>query len=382
MATGVLLPEWKRFHPQFVQPEMLHLLNDGNKERYEKYVQSFGNVLKGRQHIGNIDGFLSGQSDPRKPGLSLSAIDLAKDTGALPLLSGLMKLDTGGRGKFHAMDESFLQLDRMYAKGFYLNLKNTVKEPLIELVRASQDGGMLVHHDLIVLEPGAHITILRIAEGSNGGMISDNVEIYAGEGSRIDYITLNRSKKGSFYTAVKRARVAEGATVNWYHVDLYESNTAMSLRSMLAGPRAESRMTGVVVAQGEAQKDMSYETFHTAPDTVTSVLVRAAVLDTAKVVYRALTYIASGSKRAKVEQAEKSIMLGEHARFDGIPSLWIDEDDVVASHSASSGMADDQVMFYLKSRGIPHQQAEKLITDGFIASLLNTVPLDLLKGYY
>ena len=75
-------------------------------------------------------------------------------------------------------------------------------------------------------------------------------------------------------------------------------------------------------------------------------------------------------------------MLGEHARFDGIPSLWIDEDDVIASHSASSGMADDQAMFYLKSRGIPHQQAEKLITDGFIASLLNTVPLDLLKGYY
>ena len=382
MATGVLLPEWKRFQTQFVQPGMLHLLNDGNKERYEKYVQTYGDVLKGKRSFGNIDGYLSGQNDPTIPGLSLSAIDLATDAGALPQLSGLMKLGTDGRGKFHAMDESFLQLDRLYAKGFYLNFKESIKEPIIELVRASQDDGMLVHHDLIVLEPGTHVTVLRIAEGSSGGMISDNVEIYAGEGSHIEYITLNRSKKGSLYTAVKRARVAEGAAVNWYHVDLYESNTAMSVRSTLAGSRAESRMTGVVVAQGEARKDMSYETFHSAPDTVTSVLVRAAVLDTAKVVYRALTHIASGSKRAKVEQTEKSIMLGEHARFDGIPSLWIDEDDVIASHSASSGMADDQVMFYLKSRGIPHQQAERLVTDGFIASLLNTVPLDLLKGLY
>jgi Fe-S cluster assembly protein SufD len=170
--------------------------------------------------------------------------------------------------------------------------------------------------------------------------------------------------------------------VNWYNVDLYEGNTVMSLRSTLAGGGAESRMTGVLIGKGNSQKDVSYETFHDAPDTVTSVMVRAAVLDTAKVIYRALTHIASGSKRAKVEQAEKSILLGEQAKFDGIPSLWIDEDDVAASHSASSGMVDEQALFYLKSRGIPHRQAEKLITDGFIASLLNKAPLDVLSGLY
>jgi Fe-S cluster assembly protein SufD len=382
MVTGVVLPEWKRFNTKFIRPDVLNLLNDGNEALYEKYIQSFGDVFKSKYIIGNIDGYLSEHSERYKPDLSLSTIDLAKDIDVLPQVFSLMKLDTEGRGKFHSMDESFLQLDKVYGKGFYIHLKNTVTESVVEFVRATQESGILVHHDLIILEPQTHITMLRIVEGSNGGMISDNVEIYAGSGSSIEYITLNRSRKGVFSTAVKRAQVSEGAKVNWYNVDLYESDTAMSTRSMLAGHGAETRMTGVVVGKGEAQKDMSYETFHTAPDTVTSVLVRAAVLDKAKVVYRALTHIASGSKRAKVEQAEKSIMLGEHARFDGIPSLWIDEDDVIASHSASSGMVDEQTMFYLKSRGIPHKQAEKLITDGFIASLLNKVPLNLLKGLY
>ncbi len=382
MVTGLILPEWKRFNTKFIRPDVLNLLNDGNEALHEKYIQSFGDVFKSKYIIGNIDGYLSEHNERYKPDLSLSTIDLSKDVAALPQMFSLMKLDTEGRGKFHSMDDAFLQLDTVYGKGFYIHLKNTVTEPVVEFVRATKESGILVHHDLIVLEPQTHITMLRIVEGSNGGMISDNVEIYAGRGSSIKYITLNRSKKGVFSTAVQRAQVSEGAKVNWYNVDLYESNTAMSIRSMLVGRGAESRMTGVVIAPGESQKDLSYETFHTAPDTVTSVLVKAAILDKAKVVYRALTHIASGSKRAKVEQAEKSIMLGEHARFDGIPSLWIDEDDVIASHSASSGMVDDQTMFYLKSRGIPHEQAEKLITDGFIASLLNKEPVNLLKGLY
>ncbi len=382
MVTGVILPEWKRFNAKFIKPELLTLLNNGNKTQYDTYIKSFGDVLKNKHIIGDIDGYLSEHNDQYKPYFSLSPIDIAKGFDAQQHLSGLTALDTSGRGKFHSMDESFLQLDRMYGKGFYLNLKNTIPEPLVEFIKATQENGILVHHDVIVLEPGTHITLLRIVEGSSGGMISDNVEIYAGRGSSLQYITLNRSKKGVFYTALQRAQVSEGAKVNWYNIDLYESNTAMSIRSMLVGKNSESTMTGVIVGKGESQKDLSYETFHTAPDTVTSVLVRAAVLDTAKVVYRALTHIASGSKRAKVEQAEKSIMLGEHARFDGIPSLWIDEDDVIASHSASSGMVDDQAMFYLKSRGIAHEQAEKLITDGFIASLLDKEPVNLLKGLY
>ena len=382
MTTGVLLPAWKRYTARFIQPEALKFLHNGTRAGFEKYIQSFGEILKNRHVLGNIDGYLSENGERSEPSYDLSTIDLAGGSVPSPKLLGLMKLDTAGRGKFHAMDEAFLQIDRTFGRGFYLHLKDTPAEPVVECIAATEEDGLLVHHDLIILEPDTHSTIVRIVDGAREGMVSDNVEIYAGRGSSADCITLNRSRKDTRYTAVHRAQVAEGARVNWYNVDLYDGNTAMSVRSTLAGNGAESRMVGVLIGKGDSQKDVSYETFHAAPDTVTSVLVRAAVLDTAKVVYRALTHIASGSRRAKVEQAEKSILLGEHARFDGIPSLWIDEDDVAASHSASSGMVDEQALFYLKSRGIPHHQAEKLITDGFIASLLNRTPLDLLQGLY
>lgn len=381
MIAGIALPQWKRLNTQFIKSETLNILDNGNRSTYDAYVKTFTDKLQSRPVICNIDGYLVQDNVQSNSSMSLETIDLIKNRRPSNLFD-LMKTDTSGRGRFHAMDESFLQIDKAYAKGFYIRLKNSIREPLVELINAGQDKGILVHHDLIILDPGTHLVLLRIIDGKGSSMVVDNVEVYAGRDSKLEYITLNRSKKDSFYTAIKQAQVSENAMVNWYNVDLGDSNTALSTRSMLLEPHAESRMTGIVVGKGESQKDISYETFHSAPDTVTSVLVRTAVLDKAKVIYRALTHIASGSKRAKVDQAEKSIMLGTQARFDGIPSLWIDEDDVIASHSASSGMVDEQAMFYLESRGIPQTQAEKLITDGFIASLLSKDPISLLAGFY
>ncbi|MGC8685071.1 MAG: SufD family Fe-S cluster assembly protein [bacterium] len=382
MDTPVTLPVWKRFNTGFIRLESLKTINTGTHDRYKEYKSSLEKGLKTRYVIGNFDGYTEAEQiqELYEPLFSISQIDATKGIIPSPYLFSIMKLDTSGRGKFHSMDQSFVSIDKAYAKGFFIVIKESFEQPLVEFVKLTEEGGLLVHHDVIELKPQTHTIILRVVEGVGKGMIADNVEIFANQGSSVDYVTVNKTKKNGFYSAIKRARLSGGANVNWYNIDMDESNIAISTRSILAEPGSETRLIGVVVGKGDAQKDISYETFHTAPDTTTSVLVRAAVLDQAKVIYRALTHITSGSKRAKVEQAEKSIMLGEHARFDGIPSLWIDEDNVIASHSASSGMVDEQTMFYLKSRGIPHHIAEKLITDGFIGSLLNTYPINLVNS--
>ncbi|MCL5278169.1 MAG: SufD family Fe-S cluster assembly protein [Deltaproteobacteria bacterium] len=375
----MLLPEWKRLSTKSLGSGTLGLPAGTKGRGHDAYVRDIAQRLGNNRVVCDTDGYLSHDGLANVRTLSVEEIDAVNDRKPSGIFD-LLRLDTHGRGKFHSMDESFLRMDRAYAKGFSIHVKSSMEEPIVELVRADRESRLLVHHDLIVLEPGVHLVMLRVVEGRETSMIADNTEVYAGSGSRLEYITVNRSGKGAFYTAIKQARVSERAAVDWYTIDLTESNVATSTRSTLAGAHAESRMTGVFTGRGESQKDISYETFHTAPDTVTSVLVRAAVLDRAKVIYRALTHIASGSKRARVEQTEKSIMLGEQAQFNGIPSLWIDEDDVTASHSASSGMVDEQAMFYMKSRGISHRDAERLITEGFISSLLNREPMSLLNG--
>ncbi len=379
MSINIVLPQWKRFDTKFINLADLNPASNGSAEAYRDYADHIAKTLNHESVIGNIDGYITRNGSHLNPYVLLDKIDAEKQSNHL---FKLMKLDTDNRGKFHSMDDIFLQIDRSYLNGFSMHVKSSPDKPVVEFVKSTQHNSLMVHHDLIMIEPETNMTLLRIIKTDNTALIFDNVEVYLGKGSTLNYVTLNKSRHDSFYTAIKRAVVGEHARINWYNIDLEAVNTVISTRSMLYAPYGESRMLSVIIGSGDAQKDVSYETFHRAPRTSTSVHVRAAIRDNSRLNYRALTYVAPGAKNSKVEQAEKAITLGNTARFDGIPSLWIDEDEVEASHSASSGSVDEDAMFYIKSRGIPRDEAENLVVQGFISSVLNKEPVSLLSGLF
>jgi Fe-S cluster assembly protein SufD len=69
-------------------------------------------------------------------------------------------------------------------------------------------------------------------------------------------------------------------------------------------------------------------------------------------------------------------MLSPQARGDANPILLIDEDDVTAGHAASVGRVDPTQLYYLMSRGIPKLEAERLIIHGFLAPVVNEIPIE------
>lgn len=73
-------------------------------------------------------------------------------------------------------------------------------------------------------------------------------------------------------------------------------------------------------------------------------------------------------------------MLSGEARGDANPILLIDEDDVTAGHAASVGRVDDMQLYYLQSRGITREDAEKLIIHGFLAPVVNELPIETIKN--
>jgi Fe-S cluster assembly protein SufD len=75
-------------------------------------------------------------------------------------------------------------------------------------------------------------------------------------------------------------------------------------------------------------------------------------------------------------QTSRNIVLSEHAKADAIPNLEIEANDVRCGHAASVGPVDDDAVFYLESRGIPHDEAERLIVTGFFQEVLDRVTID------
>lgn len=72
-------------------------------------------------------------------------------------------------------------------------------------------------------------------------------------------------------------------------------------------------------------------------------------------------------------------MLSEHARGDANPILLIDENDVTAGHAASVGRVDPEELYYLMSRGIPRQEAERLVIRGFLGAVITAIPLKAMR---
>ena len=82
---------------------------------------------------------------------------------------------------------------------------------------------------------------------------------------------------------------------------------------------------------------------------------------------------------ANGQQTEKVLMLSPKARGDANPILLIDEDDVKAGHAASVGQVNPEQVYYLMSRGITKEEAERLIIYGFLAPVVSEIPIETVR---
>ena len=96
-------------------------------------------------------------------------------------------------------------------------------------------------------------------------------------------------------------------------------------------------------------------------------------------ILNSITKIEKGASKSNGQQSGKVLMLNPKARGDANPILLIDENDVVAGHAASVGRVDPLQIYYLMSRGIPKEEAEKLIVNGFLDTVISNIPSKSLR---
>jgi Fe-S cluster assembly protein SufD len=109
------------------------------------------------------------------------------------------------------------------------------------------------------------------------------------------------------------------------------------------------------------------------------MITRAVMKDSASAIINGITKIEHGATKANGVQTEKVLMLSPKARGDANPILLIDEDDVTAGHAASVGQVNPEQVYYLRSRGISKQDAERLIIYGFLAPVVSEISVEAVR---
>jgi Fe-S cluster assembly protein SufD len=135
-------------------------------------------------------------------------------------------------------------------------------------------------------------------------------------------------------------------------------------------------MLGVFFADEDQHFDHRSLQDHVAPNCTSDLLYKGALRDRSRAVYSGWVHVRPDAQKTDAMQTSRNIVLSEHAKADAIPNLEIEANDVRCGHAASVGPVDEDAIFYLTSRGIPRDEAERLIVSGFFQEVLDRVQID------
>ena len=289
-----------------------------------------------------------------------------------PLLFSLVQSD---RDRFTAVHAAF------FTGGNFLYVPGgvVIDEPILGQHFAHEKGTSVLPHTLIVAGRGARFNYLDeyIGEDDDApGYRSGSAEIFVGEGSEVGYVSIQKWGRKTWHFSDQRARLEKDSTLKLFNVTLGARFSKTRVEASLVGPGAKAELKGVYFGSGDQFFDFHTLQDHQVGNTTSDLLFKGALQDSARTVYAGLIRIEKGAARSDAYQANRNLILSDHAKATSIPMLEIDNNDVRCTHGATVGPVDPNHLFYLQSRGIPAMTAKRMVVQGFFGQVLDRIPFE------
>ncbi|MEA2580319.1 MAG: Fe-S cluster assembly protein SufD [Actinomycetota bacterium] len=315
--------------------------------------------------------------DIDRHGVIFCDLDLAAEKHPDLVEQHLHSLVPTDRTTFTALHGAF----RTGGTFLYVPADVSVELPLQTLSYLDADGAAVFPHTLIIAERGAEITFIdRFASPDLQRGFSDAItEIVVGDGAHVRYVAIQEWGQGMTHLGVVRARVGRDASIRTLSIGFGADLSRVENEVLLAESGGFSEQLGVFFADGDQHFDHRSIQDHVAPNCTSDLLYKGALRDHSRAVYSGWVHVRPDAQKTNAMQTSRNIVLSEHAKADAIPNLEIEANDVRCGHAASVGPVDDDTVFYLTSRGIPREEAERLIVTGFFQEVLDRVQIEQVR---
>lgn len=235
---------------------------------------------------------------------------------------------------------------------------------------------------LLVAEEGAQVSVLKCdhtQEGSKQCLSSEVVEIVALNGSKVEWYDIEESNADtSRYCQVYVAQ-HEGAQVNLCGSTLTNGTTRNEYSLDINGDNTLSHLSGMAIGSGSQHIDNSSDLRHKASRGHSNQVFKYVLDDNATGAFEGSIEVCHGARFVEAYQSNRNILASSNARMHTKPQLLIYNDDVKCSHGATTGQLDSKALFYMQTRGIPLQQARRMLMQAFMADVINTIELEPLR---
>ena len=237
---------------------------------------------------------------------------------------------------------------------------------------------------LVVLEPNASATVVEqfISTNEPQTCFTHGVtEVRLADGARCHHYRLHLESPGALHAGGVYASLGAHSHLNSFHLALGGLLKRIDVVINHNGPGADCVLNGVYLPKENQQVDYHTCIEHRVPHCTTQEIFRGIVADSAKAVFDGRIHIHRDAQKTLAQLSNKNLLLSDKAEVDTKPELEIYADDVQCAHGATVARLDANALHYFRTRGISQQEAEVMLSFGFINELIDKLAQPELVAY-
>ena len=275
----------------------------------------------------------------------------------------------------NSKDDKFTALNNAaFNSGIFIHIPRNlvVDKPIYFLTCLSEDGHSTISRNIIIADESSKATIVQELyspkiETQQAYLELLNTNIAAN--AQLDFTTLQMMDQNAVTFSTRRTDLAQDAKVNWYSGLFGSMLSRYKIEYFLNGSGASSNDSEVIFGNNEQSFDIQTNVNHEYRETEGRVVEKSILRNKSKSLFKGMIRIKENATKSNSFLSGRSILLDKGAKSDAIPGLEIFTNDVKATHSASVAQIDEEQIFYLQSRCLSHEEAERTIVEGFLEPL-------------
>ena len=279
-------------------------------------------------------------------------------------------------------DQRFALLNDAFApEGAALTVRGDAQLELIFLAHGPADAGASYPRIGVRVAPGARLELIErhLSTGTAGSFVTSLAEIELERDASLTHYRLQDLSRDSTFFDTLLARLAAGASYQLHGISTGARAARSTQQIELAGEASALRMALVALGDGAQVQDGFAQVQHRAPRARTEQLFRGIAAGRARVAFNGKIVVAAGASGTDSQQSLRGLLAGAGAEIDVRPQLEIYTDEVRCSHGATTGKLDENMLFYLLSRGLDPQTAQRLLKWAFLADAFARIGIPQLR---
>ena len=301
-------------------------------------------------------------------GLTVRSLAEALETSAAQVKPVLAHHANYEANPFVALNTGFIH------DGAFVHIaKNTtIDGPIHLLFFSTASGQPTVSHPrvLVIAEDNAEAQIVESYVGTSGTYFTNAVtEILLGNDCRIDHCKLQQESRAAFHVATMEVALGRATTFVSQAASIGAKLSRNDLNCHMFGEGAYATLNGVVLIKDDQHCDNHTLLDHAAPNCPSHELYKHVLDGRASGVFRGKILVRQPAQKTDSKQNSKSLLLSDDAYMNSQPALEIYADDVKCTHGSTTGPVDEDMVFYLRTRGVSLEAARHLLTYAFAADV-------------